>query len=358
MPRLRPGAAVLEPVLVCIPARDEAHRLPDLLADLQRQRGVPRLRVLVLDDASADGTGELARRTTARDDRFEVLTGSGEPPPGWTGKAAACARLAEHARPTEVLVFLDADVRLTDQAIAAAVARLRRRGTGLVAPWPRQDARTPAERLVQPLLAWSWSVSLPIRPANRSRRRSTAVACGQFLVFDPTAYRRVGGHAAVAGSVTEDLDLARALRDAGVSTELVAANGLASCRMYRDAAELTRGYSRWLWSAYPGPAHAAVTALLTLTYLVPPLAALTGAGPTRRWGVAGYTAAVGSRLLARRLEGAGWDPAAALHPVSVLAYLLLGARSRRAARTGRLTWRGRPLPARRRTAARASRGSR
>lgn len=342
-------ATVIEPVTVCVPARNEAGRLPDLIGDLRAQVGLPRMAVRILDDASTDDTGAAARAAIGDDPRFTLLRTESDPPPGWTGKAAACARLAEEVS-TPVLIFLDADVRLAPAALAAAVGALRRRGAALVSPWPLQEADSMAEALVQPLLCWSWASTLPIAAADRSLRPSTAVACGQFLVFDNAVYRAAGGHAAVAGSITEDLDIARTLRRGGHSTVLAAAGPLARTRMYHGAAELDAGYTRWLWSAYDGTitGGAAVGLLAALAYWVPPAAAVLGRGSARRTGVIGWLAAVTGRLLARSTETGG--PlrgsdvlAAAAHPASVAAYLLLWARSHRARRRGTARWKGRSL---------------
>jgi len=349
------GPPVIEPVTVCIPARDEAGRLPGLIADLRRQHGIARLRVLIMDDGSRDGTHAAAVAAAGDDERFTVIAGESEPRPGWTGKSAACARLAEIAgadagsSPAGVLIFLDADVRIGAGAIAAAVGELRRTGAGLVSPWPRQRAGSTAEALVQPLLCWSWASTLPVRAAGRSLRPSTAVSCGQFLVFDAAAYRAAGGHAAVAAQITEDLALARVLRRAGHRTVLVAAGRIANTRMYRGATELDTGYTRWLWSAYGSPAgSAAVGAAAALAYWAPPAAALLGRGRTRRIGLLGYACAVAGRLAARSLESGGVleraDLLAALaHPVAVAAYLRLSFRSHRLHRAGALTWKGRPV---------------
>ncbi|MFF0498105.1 glycosyltransferase [Nocardia aobensis] len=356
MRRLRAGATpVIEPVIIAIPARDEATRLPRLIADLRAQQGVSRMRIWILDDGSTDGTFPAAVEAIGDDDRFTVVAADTDPEPGWTGKTAACARLAELAGvtadpPPGALIFLDADVRLRPQAIAAAVSELRRSGAGSVSPWPYQRAGSLAEALVQPLLCWSWATTLPVRPADRSLRPSTAVACGQFLVFDAAVYRAVGGHAAVAGSITEDLALARALRRAGHRTVLAAAGTLASTRMYRGAAEVDGGYTRWLWSAYGGPAGAvAVDTVAAVAYVLPALAALFGRGRIRRTGVIGYGLGVASRLLARSLESGtgprGADIGAALaHPVSIGAYLQLSGRSWLLHRRGALSWKGRPVP--------------
>ncbi|MGW0180254.1 glycosyltransferase [Nocardia sp. NPDC003345] len=357
VPRLDPNPPpVTEAVTVCVPARDEAARLPGLIGDLRAQTGIPDLRILILDDDSRDGTAAAARRALAGDPRGTVLVTTGAPPPGWTGKAAACRILAEHAagpdigRAPEVLVFLDADVRLAPTALAAAVTRLRAQRLTLLSAWPRQRAETLAEQLVQPLLCWSWASTLPVTVTDRGARPSTAVACGQFLVFDTAGYRAIGGHAPVAAALTEDLEIARVLRRAGYRTAVAAAGGLAATRMYRGAGELASGYRRWLWSAYGGTVSGGlvVAGAAAWAYWLPPLAAVLGRGRIRRYGLLGYAAAVLGRVLARGLEtgrapAAADLPVAAAHPLSVGAYLLLWACSHRDRRRGALTWKGRPL---------------
>ncbi|MCQ4119034.1 glycosyltransferase [Rhodococcus tibetensis] len=354
-PRLRvPSRTITEPVTVCIPARNECRRLPALIEDLTGQRGVEDLWVLVFDDASTDDTAAIAEAAVAGDPRFTVVRSSDEPPPGWVGKPAACHRAREHAEALHpdrggLLVFLDADVRLQPGALAAACSALRDTGAGLVCPWPFQESVSIAEIAVQPLLAWSWAASLPVRLANRSLRPSMAVACGQFMVFDSAAYHRVGGHGAVVNSLTEDLDIARLLRRRGVSTHVVAAGGVATCRMYEDARALRSGYDRWLWTAF-GSRWGAVTALgmAGSAYLLPPAALAVGRGRVRRWGAVGYLAAVTSRLCARALErGASptaTDVAGAMgHPFSVTATAALTVSSHLAHHRGRTSWKGRAL---------------
>ncbi|MBD0322794.1 MAG: glycosyltransferase [Aldersonia sp.] len=347
LPRLEPVASAPEPVTVCVPARNERDRLPHLIADLRAQRGVPRLRVLLLDDNSSDDTYSVATAAIAGDPRFTLHRSTADPPPGWLGKQAACAQLAESADAVGILMFLDADVRLAPDAIAAAAAALRAGDAALLTPWPLQHAESVAEHVVQPLLCWSWAATLPMRPANASLRASTAVACGQFLVFDAAAYRAIG-HAAVARSLTEDLDLARTLRRAGHRTVTLPAGELASCRMYCGARELDAGYTRWLWQAYGGaPGSVAVSGALVLADLLPFAAAVAGRGRTRAWGLLGYASAVGSRLTARSMERGsltGPDVAEAIaHPVSILAYLVLTVRSHIAHRRRRLGWKGRAI---------------
>ncbi|MGW4481585.1 glycosyltransferase [Rhodococcus triatomae] len=346
VPRLRADGPVTEPVTVCIPARNEADTLPGLIADLRAQRDVPDLRVLVLDDDSDDATAAAARVAANGDDRFTIESGAGDPPPGWLGKPRACARLAELTGHRDgILVFLDADVRLAPHALAAAAGALRRLRVDLLSPWPYQVTVTPAERLMQPLLCWSWFAAAPLPIANRSTRPSMAVACGQFLVFDAGAYRAVGGHRSVASCVAEDLELARVLRRSGRRTAVAVAGELASCRMYSSAAQLRDGHGRWLWTQFGSPAGAAaVLGIAALGYTIGPALARP-----RRWGLVAFGCAVTSRLLARRAESGRRLTArdgveAASHPLSVAGLTALTLDSHLRRRAGSITWKGRPLP--------------
>jgi hypothetical protein len=239
-----------------------------------------------------------------------------------------------------VLVFVDADVRLAPGAVAAAVALLDGAGLDVVCPFPRQLAETVGERLVQPLLQWSWLTTLPLRLAETSPRPSLTAACGQFVVVRRAALHRAGGFAAIRGAVLDDLALVRAIKAAGGHGGVVDGTDLASCRMYTGWPDLRAGYGKSLWAAFGSPARAAAACgLLGAAYVVPAAAALRGS----RLGAAGYLAGVVSRLIAARRTGGRAVPDAFAHPVSVLAFGYLTASSWRDRRAGRLSWKGRTI---------------
>jgi len=327
---------VAERVSLLLPLRDEAHRVEPCLLSLLAQQGLRDVELLVLDDGSIDGTGDLVRRIA--EDRAHVLAGA-PPPPGWLGKPWACAQLAKAAA-GEILAFVDADVVLAPDAVARTATLLRDAGLQLVSPYPRQRAGSVAERLVQPLLQWSWLTFLPLRLAERSPRPSLAAANGQLLCVDAAAYLAAGGHAAVRAAVIEDVALLKALKRKGFRGIVVDGTDLAECRMYDGSAELRDGYTKSLWAAF-GSRTGAVAAgtLLIGLYVVPPLAALRGS----RAGALGYAAAVLGRVVtARRTGGRAW-PDAALHPISVLVLCGLTARSWQQHARGALRWKDRPI---------------
>ena len=324
------------PVSVLVPARDEERTLPVLLATLAEQVGVPDLEVLVCDDRSADATAQVVRAAARTDPRVRLLHGT-EPPPGWLGKPHACAQLAAQAR-GDVLVFVDADVVLAPHAVAAVVHLLRSSGLDLVSPYPRLPAVTPGERLVQPLLQWSWLTTLPLGLAERSPRPSLAAANGQLLAVDAAAYRRAGGHAAVARDVLEDIGLLRAVKRSGGRGVPADGSRVASCRMYTSWSELDDGYAKSLWAAFGSPGGAAaVLAVLVLAYVWPAAAALRGS----RVGMLGYGAAVLGRYVTAEATGGRSVPDSVAHPLSVLAVAWLTARSFAGRARGTLRWKGR-----------------
>ena len=342
-PTLEAGVAVL------LPLRDEAHRVRPALAALLAQRAVPRLRILVLDDGSTDATADVVREIAGDDPRVEILAGA-PLPSGWLGKSHACHQLAAAAKAdtdapaADVLVFLDADVVLAPGAIASSVRLLD--GFDLVTPYPRIVTPGAGQRLVQPLLQWSWLTFLPLRAMERSRRPSLAAAGGQFLVVRRDAYDRAGGHAAVRRSVLEDIELARAVKRAGGRIALADGSGIATCQMYGTWRGLVDGYTKSLWASLGPPwAAASVVLALLLLYAVPvltiPIGLAVGAfgwvGPA----AVSYVLSVAGRVTTGRATGGRTWPDALGHPLSIALFAWLVALSYARRRRGELTWKGR-----------------
>lgn len=326
----RPGAAATDArISVLVPARDEAARIEPTLRSLRNLIGVEE--VLVLDDNSSDGTADLVEAAGLR-----VIRSREEPPAGWLGKPWACQRLAQAAR-GDALVFIDADVELAPDAAVRAVALLEH--LDLVCPYPRQITHGWLQRLVQPLLQWSWLTFLPLELAERSAHPMLSAGNGQFMAVRKQAYAGAGGHASVRDRVLEDLALVRQFKAAGLQVAMADGTSIAACRMYASSRDLVDGYTKSLHDAF-GPA---TVGLLGLLYVVPIGVALTSRDrPARILAAGAYLVAVAGRVaVARRTRQPIADGFA--HPASILGLTALYARSVLAARRGRLTWRGRAL---------------
>ena len=107
------------PVLVVVPTYDERENLGPALARLHAS--VPEADVLVVDDASPDGTGELADELSATDDRVRVLHRTGK-----AGLGAAYLEGFRHALTGEhqAVVEMDADGSHAPEDLPALLAAL------------------------------------------------------------------------------------------------------------------------------------------------------------------------------------------------------------------------------------------
>jgi len=141
-----------ETVGVLVPMRNEAANVEGLVATLTAQEGP--FHFYLLDDNSEDKTFELLQQFTKADSGFTVIKGA-VLKDKWIGKTWALQQLFD-ASSEEILVSIDADVRLTNDAINKAVTALNSAQLDFISPYPRQIAKTFAERLIQPLLQWSW----------------------------------------------------------------------------------------------------------------------------------------------------------------------------------------------------------
>lgn len=232
---------VLPRVSVLIPARNEAASIRACVESALASEGVE-LEVVVLDDDSTDATAAIVAGLAAEDPRVRLLHG-GHLPNGWCGKQYACQRLAQAAR-EPLLLFVDADVRLTAQGVARCAAFLEQTGAALVSGFPHQVTQTWLERLLIPLMHFVLLGFLPLGRMRASTHPAYGAGCGQLMLARRDDYFQAGGHAAIRASLHDGLQLPRAFRSAGLATDLFDATDVASCRMYRNAGEVWHGLAK------------------------------------------------------------------------------------------------------------------
>jgi glycosyltransferase involved in cell wall biosynthesis len=233
-----------ESVCVVVPAHNEAENIVTVVESLKRQ-DYPGMRVVLALDRCTDGTPELARRTIAGDDRFEVVE-IDACPPDWTGKVnALCtvARCCPAVKESDVLLFADADTRLDPMCLRATVALLRKRGLDLLSLHCTLTSLTWFERLVQPAASLELVRQYPLLLANRQRNRRP-FANGQFMMFRRGAYEAIGGHSGAKDDLLEDIALSRLVERHGLRAGLLLADGLVVCHMYRTWQDFRKGWKR------------------------------------------------------------------------------------------------------------------
>ncbi|HVY71936.1 MAG TPA: glycosyltransferase family 2 protein, partial [Verrucomicrobiae bacterium] len=197
---------------VIIAARDEEARIEGTVRHLLAQQGVV-LEVIVVDDRSADRTGEIVRRLAAEDarvrtKRVEVL------PEGWLGKCHAC-HLGAGMATGDWLLFTDADCWLKPDVILRTARLARCEQADHVTMLPKATASTPGTRawhlmFLISLLDWLSGV-------NRDRPKCH-LGIGAFNFVSAAAYRQCGGYETLRLTVVDDVKLGLLLRRAGKRT--------------------------------------------------------------------------------------------------------------------------------------------
>jgi cellulose synthase/poly-beta-1,6-N-acetylglucosamine synthase-like glycosyltransferase len=324
-----------ESITVVVPLRNEATNVAELINSLRAQKNLVHVEFLLLDDNSEDETLALLHQHTSSLSNFHILTGS-TLPPGWIGKTWALQQLFERSS-GEIIVSVDADVRLVPDSISAAVTLLKETQLDFLSPYPSQLAHSWSERLIQPLLQWSWMSTVILRIAEKSSISSMVVANGQFFVVRRAALAQVSGYESVRNKVLDDVELARALVKQGLHGCVANGASIASTRMYSSWGEIQAGYGKSLHVAFGSVFGSALAiTFLFLTGIAPLIAGITGSYVA--WYA--YAAVTLTRAMSSIKTGKnGVD--AFLHPISsaLLIYLIIYSWLMR----GHVQWKGRTL---------------
>lgn len=254
-------------VSVLIPARNEALRIGPLLDSVLASQGV-QCDICVLDDESQDGTDAIVLNYSNRHANVRLLRGA-TIPVGWSGKQYACYQLAQQAMFEDIL-FIDADVCLSGDAILRALAYRNQSGVDLLSGFPRQRVESMGEKLLIPLIHVILLCFLPFVLMRWTRMTGAAAGCGQFFLTSKRAYQRSGGHRVIRQSLHDGIMLPRAYRQAGLKTDIFDASDVASCRMYTSFEETWLGLLKNASEGFARfPQLPVITLLMLLAFVCP-----------------------------------------------------------------------------------------
>jgi hopene-associated glycosyltransferase HpnB len=287
-------------VVAIVPARNEAGMLPLTLPTLLEQDYPGALRVVLVDDCSDDGTGELAARLGGgkrgeggEGGRVRVVDGKPRPD-GWAGKVWAMAQglaVAEEAEPGYprakgeyprvkggYLLFTDADIAWGTGTLRSLVAAALNDDRDLVSQMARLRTSTAWERAIVPAFVYFFAQLYPFKRVNSPRSR-TAAAAGGCMLIRASALARTGLEP-IKGALIDDVAMGQLIKARrrrtwlGLSTD----QGVVSVRPYDTLASLWQMVAR---SAYTqlryNPLLLAGTVIgLLFLYVLPPAGAIIG----------------------------------------------------------------------------------
>lgn len=203
----------------------------------------PAFEVVVVDDQSSDGTGDIARRIATEDPRVRVVQ-TGAPPEGWFGKQWACQTGANDSK-SEIILFADADTRHRHDLITRSINAMLRRNADLFTLMGSQELGSFWERMIQPqvfsilLTRYGGSESI-----TKSKLVTNKIANGQCLFVRRAAYDELGGHSLVKSHVADDLMMAQRFFKSGRHVVVEQGVDQLSTRMYTSLGELIAGWGK------------------------------------------------------------------------------------------------------------------
>ncbi len=283
-----------ELVTVIVPARNEAHNIGRCVMSILSTT-YPNLEVVVIDDASTDGTADVARKAIDGDTRARIVRNA-PLPDGWFGKQWACATGAKVAR-GEILQFTDADTVHGRDLVTRSINAMRRTDADLFSVAGHQELGGFWEKIIQPQIFSILSMRYGgTESVNQSPRVSNKIANGQCIFVKRESYDAIGGHASVRTSVAEDLLLAQRFFAARKRVVLMLGINQLSTRMYASLGEIISG---WRKNVFAGglesvPFGRIGRTFFPLALLLPPLLELL---PVLALVLAGFGMAADSTLL-------------------------------------------------------------
>jgi glycosyltransferase involved in cell wall biosynthesis len=271
-------AAALPATSVVIAARNEARGIEPALRSVLALHGATE--VVVVDDRSDDGTGEILDRLAEEAPHLRVLHVR-ELPAGWLGKTHALQVGADAAR-GELLLFTDADVVMAPDTLLRAGGRLVREGLDHVTVAPRVPM--PGVLLQAFGIIFGIFFLLWVRPWRiRDPRSPNHVGVGAFNLVRAEAYRRAGAHHAIAMRPDDDVKLGKVIKKHGGAQELVDGGGLVSVEWYATLGEAVRGLRKNGFAAVDYRVWVVILATVVhLAFFVAPFAGVLAASGAAR----------------------------------------------------------------------------
>ena len=209
-------------ISVIIPARNEEKNLPNILGDLENQTYNIH-EIICVDDGSEDRTPEIIKEYNVKGITVSEL------PSSWKGKTWACQNGAKAAI-GDILLFIDADVRLSKTAVESLVNRYTTNRTPI--------SVQPYHTVVKQHEFFSLFFNL-VEICNTAMsfigKKNTYGFYGPIFMISKDLFDEHGGYDIVKNNIIEDFSLGKYYNKQGIKIGLFMGANEISFRMYPDS---------------------------------------------------------------------------------------------------------------------------
>ncbi len=240
------ATSIMPPMVsIIVPARNEERNIRRCVQSLLEQ-DYANYEVIVVDDESTDNTGcildELAA-SHSHGNRLWVLRLQ-DLPPGWAGKPHAIHMGRQEAR-GEWLLCTDADTWHAPNALRSSLTQAICERADLFSLGTAQELPTFWDKVLMPIAYLGISLLYPPKLVNDAHSK-VALANGQYILIRSAVYDKLGGYARpeLRGTLVDDRDLARTIKEHGYKLRLVDGRDLVSVHMYHGLKDTWRGWRK------------------------------------------------------------------------------------------------------------------
>ena len=233
---------VLAKLSVVIPARNEEEDIDEALRSVLDQKGVE-LQVIVVNDNSTDGTGEIVRRLADKDARITIVENP-QLEQGWLGKPNAMNH-GVAAATEDLILFTDADVVHCPTSFATGISILRKERLSFLSFTPRIVCESFWENVFIPLSLFP--LTAHFARGSNDPKSSEAWAAGAFMLIKADVLQDIGGIESIKSAILDDTELARVVKRSGHRVGYHLGPNLMHVRMFKSN-----------WHAFWGPTKNAI----------------------------------------------------------------------------------------------------
>lgn len=195
-------------VSILIAARNEEKNITEALQSLL-QLDYPDFEILIVNDRSTDGTGEILDRMAQGNPRLRPIHLTALPK-GWLGKNHALFRAAQEST-GELLLFTDADVVMQPAALRNGVQYLLAQQLDHLTAGPA--LKMPGRLLNLFSGFFTMAFFMYTQPWKaRDGRSDKFIGVGAFNLIRASAYRAIGTHQAIAMRPDDDMRLGKLVK--------------------------------------------------------------------------------------------------------------------------------------------------